>query len=651
MSSENKSSESRPKTKLKFQPFEIGPNNSGQKMIIKMPFEEFSLINNGNNVLNHLRNPTLNLQQNMKNKRLISNINLNLNNTTLRFNRMNRINESLKTDLGLNDEDIRKLRTINEQQEFILWLLTKDIEFFSSYNYSKFLTLLRLTNFDINIQTQNIFSDITFNNSNSEILKLIKKINKLKKIKNLINMIDMAKVFVLPPLSYPSNYKRGDPLPRNLQNLKNKRDKIENILLSSEIYKSLERDLIVLFKTLIISLLPHINIESIPTTDPFGNIHGSGYYELIIIKIIQAFKCNRRNINSIFSIYNIEDPLLHKYFGTNGNIKRNVIESLKTSPNKYCLTNVRDDGFCSIWAFIFGYLINNNDPILFNNTKIKTFIDEVLNSDTIITNIYNYLNSKKRTNELAQKLILTNLFKTETEVERKEKIHPIYILCSIHLYCVALYRFSDLIDFDNYNFNLKTKRLIQRFCNSYNFDNIDIEGFNNGFDCLINRLIFPHVQFTINGEQSIGQISLSFDNSPGNNDSIIELRRRLTTIPYMFSGVIMLEEFLPRGKENKYYTDDIFILLSYFLDSSFVQLNAAQQIFYNYTGNLTIHKPLLHIYNLGNHYNSLNPYNLYNNFSSRGGFRNNANLNIWWRNNFIDTYKTKTFRTPCISRI
>ncbi len=73
----------------------------------------------------------------------------------------------------------------------------------------------------------------------------------------------------------------------------------------------------------------------------------------------------------------------------------------------------------------------------------------------------------------------------------------------------------------------------------------------------------------------------------------------------------------------------------YFLNKRNIK-NRTNIILYGYKGKIYIFKPLIHIFNTGNHYHSLNNEILYNYNKTNSTFRDKHILSIWWRNNYID---------------
>ncbi len=51
--------------------------------------------------------------------------------------------------------------------------------------------------------------------------------------------------------------------------------------------------------------------------------------------------------------------------------RQQFLENLRNRTPPYYISNVKGDGYCSIWAFIFGYFMNYNN---FNNTRLEPFI-------------------------------------------------------------------------------------------------------------------------------------------------------------------------------------------------------------------------------------------------------------------------------------
>ncbi len=581
-------------------------------------------------------------------------------------------------------KNITNMKDIRTFDDLTLWIFIQPENYFDEYNSVNFHQLLESTSLDPEqlIEIKNVLPKECV----SEFGDLPNHINYLEAVLRVVNKVLPNKAKYFPEISNYFEKVRTNP---ELRIQKEKREKIHNILKGIE--ENTKPILFELYQNLVILILDRRNRRINNSENRYlSSLNSSADYRDLIVNVCIAKSCNRRNIK-IFGSYNIEDGIAHDYYKQSleldgrGNLMEETIlkkpSELLTSiqENNFYDTNVRGDGFCSIWAFIFGYLLNNPSEIPFEGTKIQPFLMGVLNNDNIIGNINTYLNSRKiikgKEMKYVEDVLKKNLFKINGN--KILKLHPIYILIAIHLYCIALSTLSEQIDFDEYTpYSPESIRLINHLCTTYNFDRMDEENYIKGYNCLKNRMKFPKLKITINGEPTTPN-GTQFDAANWDDEEMIN---RLSDIKYMFRGVVQPENM--ENLEKDYYSTDIFYYLSYFLDSPFCvferyrkndkaikndllirqsllaklrnrpnvrNLPPISKIFFNmmyaFTGNPEIRprKNLLHIFNRSDHFQSLNPSDFYDYNNENKTFRNNPILTIWWKNNWIDSDHNNSF--------
>lgn len=368
-------------------------------------------------------------------------------------------------------------------------------------------------------------------------------------------------------------------------------------------------------------------------------------------------------------IYYVQDDINYEDYHDLSNLYRRqnlikVKKPLNLDKYRYCNTNVRGEGFCSIWAIIFGYLLNNNNT--FENTKISPFLNGIL----VSTNASRTLNDFFRSIENRDYL---NSFLTNNNRNNNgfRKIHACFIMGAIHLYCIALGR--GIINIQD-NYTPENLREISQFCLDYNNFNSDRNPeFDRGYDILYEYMYNLNRKIILRrGEEYFNILTRAGETRYTNREGIVEIPQHSMNMNYIQQLLGPSEDTKQEFKNEysyrlknwrgifdgifdginryDYISDSISVFLSFFLDVPILMLSSFGTFSYIYSGNLDIHKNLIHISNPGgSHYNSFNRCTLYSNFESsspsndyQGIFRSQDIITYWWKNMWRISFEHKS---------
>ncbi len=301
-----------------------------------------------------------------------------------------------------------------------------------------------------------------------------------------------------------------------------------------------------------------------------------------------------------------ETCLINLKQATNIENPDDFIGILSSKQPSYSVSNVSGDGHCSIWAFIFGYLMNYNN---FNNTRLEPFLNLAQTYISIIKN----------------------------RVFEHTDFKPSYILLALHFYFlwVGIYYYDIFLQINNGTINLRAVQ--NKFLNYLPYSAIDLEEISSLINYELNNDKGDIAIKTYYGFLLVSKIF--------NMEQILvnETDRRNNVLQFFITA----QHALTRNIGTVDYV--IFNYLSFLLDTPVCvykligpRIQRSASLFYN--GNYENVKEKINIYGSGSHFFSINTNQKYEEFLSDNVDKSLAIL--WWKNMRINPNRLRINEFP-----